>query len=103
MVRSLPATSIQLGLVLQAAVVMVAEKLLAKLRTCERAMKAGLLHEKIGSKVLMKLRRIEVRETICRLFQRTRFREVTRKALPVISFVFPSVWHVRCDVSQSGN
>jgi hypothetical protein len=36
----------------------------------------------------MKLRRIEVRETICRLFQRTRFREVTRKALPVVSFVF---------------
>ena len=37
----------------------------------------------------MKLRRIEVRETICRPFQRARFREVTRKALPVVSFVFP--------------
>jgi hypothetical protein len=31
-------TSIQLGLVLQAAVVIVAEKLAAKLSTCERAM-----------------------------------------------------------------
>ena len=37
MVRSLPATSIQLGLVLQAAVVVVAEKLSAELSTCERA------------------------------------------------------------------
>ena len=42
MVRSLPATSIQLGLVLQAAVVIVAEKLSAKLSTCERAMNAAL-------------------------------------------------------------
>jgi hypothetical protein len=40
MVRSLPATSIQLGLFLQAAVVIVAEKLSAKLSTCERAMNA---------------------------------------------------------------
>ncbi len=41
MVRSLPATTIQLGLVLQAAVVIVAEKLSAKLSTCERAMNAA--------------------------------------------------------------
>src|SRR5271170_6310739 len=41
MVRSLPATSIQLGLVLQAAVVIVAEKLSAKLSTCERAINAA--------------------------------------------------------------
>src|SRR5580658_1331981 len=41
MVRSLPATSIQLGLVFQAAVVIVAEKLSARLRTCDRAMKAA--------------------------------------------------------------
>src|SRR5208282_1241271 len=40
-VRSLPATTIQLGLVLQAAVVIVAEKLSAKLSTCERAMNAA--------------------------------------------------------------
>ena len=38
--RSLPATSIQLGLVLQAAVVIVTEKLSAKLSTCELAMNA---------------------------------------------------------------
>ena len=38
--------SIQLGLVLQAAVVMVAEKLLAKLRSCERAMKAACSTER---------------------------------------------------------
>jgi hypothetical protein len=41
MVRSLPATTIQLGLVLQAAVVIVAEKLSAKFSTCECAMNAA--------------------------------------------------------------
>jgi len=37
-------------LVLQAAVVMVAEKLLAKLRTCERAMKAACSTERSAAK-----------------------------------------------------
>src|ERR1700685_691722 len=41
MVRSLPATTIQLGLVLQAAVVIVAEKFSVKFSTCERAMNAA--------------------------------------------------------------
>jgi predicted nucleic acid-binding protein len=40
-VLSAPATTIQLGLVLQAAVVIVAEKLSAKLNTCDRAMMAA--------------------------------------------------------------
>ena len=43
MVRSLPATTIQLGLVLQAAVVIVAEKLSAKLNTWDRAMNTNPL------------------------------------------------------------
>jgi hypothetical protein len=46
---------------------------------------------------------IEVRETICRLLYRNRFAEVTREALSVVRFVLSSVWHVRCNVYQSGN
>ena len=45
-----PATSIQLGLFLQAAVVIVAEKLSAKLNTCERAMKAACSAERSAAK-----------------------------------------------------
>src|SRR5271169_5121971 len=41
MVLSLPATSIQLGLLFHAAAVMTAWKLAAKLKTCDRAMKAA--------------------------------------------------------------
>jgi hypothetical protein len=41
MVRTLPAASIQLGLVLQAAVVIVAEKLSAKLSTRDRGLIAA--------------------------------------------------------------
>src|SRR5689334_16094292 len=50
MVRSLPATTIQLGLVLHAAVVIVAEKFSAKLSTCERAMKAACSADKSAAK-----------------------------------------------------
>ena len=41
MVLSFPATNIQLGLLRQAAVVMSAVKLSAKLSTCDRAMNAA--------------------------------------------------------------
>src|SRR5258705_8310754 len=51
----------------------------------------------------MELGGIEVRETICRLLYRTRLAEVTREALSVVRFVLSSVWHVRCDIHQSGN
>ena len=51
----------------------------------------------------MKLGRINVRETICRLLYRTRLAEVTRKALSVVCFFLASVWHVRCNVHQSDN
>src|SRR6202007_3171219 len=64
---------------------------------------SGLLHRKIGCKVLMELGGIEVRETICCLLYRTRLAEVTREALSVVRFVLSSVWHVRCNVHQSHN
>src|SRR5882757_4406880 len=64
---------------------------------------SGLLHRKIGCKVLMELGGIEVRKTICRLLYRTRLAEVAREALSVVRFVLSSVWHVRCNVHQSGN
>src|SRR3981189_396057 len=51
----------------------------------------------------MELGGIEVRKTICRLLYRTRFAEVTREALSVVRFVLSSVWHVRCNIHQSGN
>src|SRR5580704_8568424 len=65
--------------------------------------KGGLLRRQIGRKVLMKFGGIEVRETICRLLYRTRLAEVTREALAVVRFVLTSVWHVRCNIHQSGN
>jgi hypothetical protein len=51
----------------------------------------------------MELGRIEVRETICRPLYRTRLTEVTGEALSVVGFVLSSVWHVRCNIHQSGN
>ena len=77
------ATSIQLGLVLQAAVVIVAEKLSAKLSTCERAMKAAC-SGKVGCEQFMKLRGVEICETVWGLLYRARFGEVARKALSVV-------------------
>src|ERR1700722_8347671 len=51
---------------------------------------SGLLHRKIGCKVLMELRGIEVRETICRPLYRTRLTKITREALSVVRFVLSS-------------
>jgi hypothetical protein len=51
----------------------------------------------------MKLRGVEVSETVCRLLHRTRLAEVTREALSVVGLVLSSVWHVRRDVHQTGN
>jgi hypothetical protein len=51
----------------------------------------------------MKPRGVEIRETIRRLLYRTRLAEVAREALSVVRFVLSSVWHVRCNVHQSGN
>jgi hypothetical protein len=58
----------------------------------------GLLYRKIRCKVLMELRGVEVRKTICRLLYRARLAEVTREALAIVGFVLSSVWHVRRNV-----
>ena len=98
MVLSFVATNIQLGLLLHAGVVITALKLSAALSTCDRAMKSGLLSRQVGCEVLMKLRGVEVSETVCRFLYRSRLAEVTRESLSVVSLVLSSVWHVGRDV-----
>src|SRR6266496_4653453 len=51
----------------------------------------------------MKLRGVEVSETVCRLLYRGRLAEVTWETFSVVSLIFSSVWHVGRDVDQSGN
>src|ERR1700686_5049030 len=51
----------------------------------------------------MKLRGVEVRETVCRLLYCSRLAKVTREAFSVVSLILSSVWHVGCDVHQSGD
>jgi hypothetical protein len=63
---------------------------------------SGLLSGQVSCEVLMKPRRVEVSETVCRLLYRTRLAEVTGKALSVVSLILPGVWHVGCDVHQTG-
>src|SRR6267378_3078611 len=65
--------------------------------------KSGLLSRQIGCEVVMKLRGVEVSETVCRLLNRTSFAEVTGEALSVVCLVLSSVWHVGRDVHQTGN
>src|SRR5438105_9806855 len=103
MVLSFVATNIQLGLVLQAAVVMTALKLSAALSTCDRAMKAGLLRRKINCEVLMKLRGIEISETVRGLLYCIGLAEVTWKTLSVLSLVLSNIRHVGRDVDQTNN
>src|SRR6266478_7643021 len=51
----------------------------------------------------MKLRWVEVSETVCCLLYRTRLAEVTWEALSVVRLVLSSVWHVSRDVHQTRN
>src|SRR6266851_1088549 len=64
---------------------------------------SGLLSRQVGCKVLMKLRGVEVSETICRLLYRPRLAEVAWEALSVVSLILSSIWHVGRDIHQSGN
>jgi hypothetical protein len=100
MVLSLAATNIQLGLLRHAGVVMATLKLSAALSTCDH--ESCLFRRKIGCKVLMKLRGIEVSETVRRLY-RARLAEITRKAFSVVRLILSTVWHVGCNVHQTGN
>jgi hypothetical protein len=65
--------------------------------------KSGLLSRQIGCEVRMKLRGVEVSETVCRHLYRIRLAKITRKAFSGISLTFSSIWHVGRDVHQSDN
>ena len=51
----------------------------------------------------MKLRRVEVGETVCCLLYRIRLAEIAREALPVLSLTLSSIRYVGRDVHQTGN
>jgi hypothetical protein len=51
----------------------------------------------------MKLRWVEVGETVCRLLYRARLAEVTGEALAVVRLILSSIRHVGRDVHQTGD
>src|SRR6266481_7623862 len=51
----------------------------------------------------MKLRRVEVSETVRRLLYRTRLAEVTWETFSVVSLILARIRHVGRDVDQTGN
>ena len=51
----------------------------------------------------MKLRGVEVGETVCGLLYRRRLAEVAGETLSVVCLILSGVWHVGRDVHQSGN
>jgi len=103
MVLSAPATTTQLGLLLHAAAVMTAPEIVGKVEHLRSRHETGLLRRQVGREVLMKLRRVEISEIVCRLLYRTRLAQVTWEALPVVSLVLSRVGHVRRDVYKTGD
>jgi hypothetical protein len=55
---------------------------------------SGLLNRQVGREVLMKLRGVEVNETISRLLYRGRLAEITREAFPIVSLTLSSIRHM---------
>src|SRR6185369_13370920 len=53
----------------------------------------GLLSRQVGCEILMKLRGVEVSETVCRRLYRARFAEVTWKAFSIVGLVLSRIWH----------
>src|SRR5437868_4277523 len=51
----------------------------------------------------MKLRRVEISETVCRFLYRSRLAQVTWETFSIVSLILSSVWHVGRDVDQSDN
>ena len=66
-------------------------------------MNAACSAGQVRCELLMKLRGIEVSETVCRLLYRARLAEVARKALSVVCLFLASVRHVGRDVHQANN
>src|SRR6267142_223650 len=64
---------------------------------------SGLLRRQVSREVHMKLRWIEVRETVGGLLYRPRLAEITWEALSVVSLVFSSIGHVGRDVHQTSD
>ncbi len=64
---------------------------------------SSLLRRQISCEVLMKLRGVEVSETVHRLPYRTRLAEVAWEALAVVRLVLSRVGHVRRDVYKTGD
>src|SRR5437667_353477 len=64
---------------------------------------SGLLSRQVGCEVLMKLRRVEISETVCRLLYCARLAEVAGKALSNVGLIFSRIWHMCRDIDQSGN
>src|SRR5260221_2120969 len=50
----------------------------------------------------MKLRRVEISETVSRLLYRRRLAEIAWESFPVVSLILTSIWHMSGDVHQSG-
>src|SRR4051812_7095124 len=55
--------------------------------------KRGLLARKIGREVFVKLRGVEISETVCRFLYRGRFAEITGKTLSIVGFILSRIRH----------
>jgi len=64
---------------------------------------SGQLRRQVGCEILMKLRWIEVCETVSSLPYRGRFTEVTWESFSVVSLTLSSIWHMGRDVHQSSD
>src|SRR5216110_2689623 len=63
---------------------------------------SGLLSRQVGCEVLMKLRGVEISETLCRLLYRSRLAEVTGETFSIVSLILSRIRHVgpRCRPNQ---
>src|SRR5438270_14066340 len=100
MVLSAAATNAQLGLLLPRSRGDDCFEIVSEVEHLGLRHEGGVLRGQVSREVHMKLRWIEVSETVGGLLYRTRFAEISEEALHVVSFVLCSLGHVGLDVRQ---
>src|ERR1700683_4922591 len=63
----------------------------------------GLVGGKVSCEQFMKLRRVDICETVGRFLYGARFGEAARKALSVLGLFLAGIGHVGCDIHQANN
>ncbi len=103
MILSFVATNIQLGFASPGSRCDDRFEIVSRVEHLRSCHESSLRGRQVSCEVLMKLRGVEVSETVGRLLYRSRLAEITGESLSVVSLTLSGIRHVSRDVNQPGH